>query len=242
MDYKQQTIIFTDGASRGNPGPGGWSAVLVLQNQNGADKVVELGGREDHTTNNRMELTAAMESLAEISNYQLSNSKIIIYTDSSYLINGITKWIFSWEKRNWITKNNEPVLNKDLWERILELSKNKRIEWKYVGGHSGIAGNERVDEIATEFADKKTSELFSGSISKYKIDILNLKSEGKKKSSKSRSKAKAYSYLSMIDGVIEKHKTWAECEKRVKGKSGAKYKKALASTEEKEIIKSWKSK
>ena len=258
MDYKLQTIIFTDGASRGNPGPGGWGAV-VIQNE----KVNELGGREDHTTNNRMELTAALKALEFLSSYTPDPKPYtLIYTDSSYLINGITKWIFSWERRNWITKNKEPVLNKDLWERILELSRGKKIEWKYVGGHSGIAGNERVDQIATSFADlPKTTfghpksvfgngvELFSGPISDYKIDILNLNGhdyakaslgEGKKKKDKTRSKATAYSYLSMVNGVIKTHKTWAECEKRVKGKSGAKYKKALTPTEEKEIIKSWK--
>jgi len=235
MEKNSQTIVFTDDASRGNPGPGGWGAIVV---QNG--EVKELGGREDHTTNNRMELTAALKVLEVVSNVT-SQLSIVIHTDSNYLINGITKWIYSWEKRNWITQNKEPVLNKDLWEKLLELTKNKRIEWKYVGGHSGIPGNERVDEIATEFADKKEPELFSGPVSKYKIDVLNLKGEEKKKSSKSKSKAKAYSYLSMVDGVIEKHQTWAECEKRVKGKSGAKYKKVLSAEEEAEVIKNWKN-
>lgn len=251
MNQKSQIIIFTDGASRGNPGPGGWGAIIAEsgdvrinadENARGLTRIVELGGREEHTTNNRMELTAAIKAL-EFSHTLNSGGYTLIYTeiytDSKYLIDGITKWIFSWEKRNWVTKNKEPVLNKDLWEKLLELTKFREVEWKYVGGHSGIAGNERVDQIATEFADGKATNLFSGDISKYKIDILNLNGEEKKKSSKNRSRSKAYSYLSMVEGVVEKHKNWAECERRVKGKSGAKFKKALSAEEEKEIIKNW---
>lgn len=225
MNQKSQIIIFTDGASRGNPGPGGWGVVMVYKSGVEDFKVVELGGREEHTTNNRMELTAAIKSLEFSYTLNPKPYTLTIYTDSKYLIDGITKWIFSWEKRNWVTKNKEPVLNKDLWEKLLELTKFREIEWKYVGGHSGIAGNERADQIATEFADERVSNFFSGDISKYKIDILNLNGEEKKKSSKNRSRSKAYSYLSMVEGVIEKHKTWAECEKRVRGKSGARFKK-----------------
>lgn len=239
MNQKSQIIIFTDGASRGNPGPGGWGVVMVYKSGVEDFKVVELGGREEHTTNNRMELTAAIKSLEFSYTLNPKPYTLTIYTDSKYLIDGITKWIFSWEKRNWVTKNKEPVLNKDLWEKLLELTKFREIEWKYVGGHSGIAGNERADQIATEFADERVSNFFSGDISKYKIDILNLNGEEKKKSSKNRSRSKAYSYLSMVEGVIEKHKTWAECEKRVRGKSGARFKKALSPEEEGKIIKSW---
>ncbi len=250
MNQKSQIIIFTDGASRGNPGPGGYAAIVIFPKNNNSGnsksetlnpknaEVIELGGREEHTTNNRMELTAAIKAL-EFFHTLNSGGYTLIYTDSKYLIDGITKWIFSWEKRNWVTKNKEPVLNKDLWEKLLELTKFREIEWKYVGGHSGIAGNERVDQIATEFADGKATNLFSGDISKYKIDILNLNGEEKKKSSKNRSRSKAYSYLSMVEGVVEKHKTWEECERRVKGKSGARFKKALSAEEEKEIIKNW---
>lgn len=239
MNQKSQIIIFTDGASRGNPGPGGWGVVMVYKSGVEGFKVVELGGREEHTTNNRMELTAAIKSLEFSYTLNPKPYTLTIYTDSKYLIDGITKWIFSWEKRNWVTKNKELVLNKDLWEKLLKLTKFREIEWKYVGGHSGIAGNERADQIATEFADGRATNLFSGDISKYKIDILNLNGEEKKKSSKNRSRSKAYSYLSMVEGVIEKHKTWAECEKRVRGKSGARFKKALSPEEEGKIIKSW---
>lgn len=214
-----KTIIFTDGASRGNPGPGGWGAIVVE-----GEKVFEFGGREDKTTNNRMELTAAIEALSKVKGQSL----IVIYSDSSYVINGITKWIYSWEKRNWVTQNKEPVLNKDLWEKLLEATKLKKIEWKHVKGHSGISGNERADEIATSFADGNDFNLYSGSLSEYK-----------KLEKTSESKAgKAY-YLSFVDGVIKKHKTWAECEKRVKGKSKAKFKKVFSKSEEEKVKKDW---
>lgn len=241
---KKEIIIFTDGASRGNPGPGGFGAVIVID-----EKVFEIGGREENTTNNRMELTAAIEALEFLSSYKLKTNdyKIIIYTDSSYLINGITKWIYSWEKRNWITKNKEPVLNKDLWEQILELVRNKKIEWNYVGGHRGITGNERADEISTQFADLpaqaggRKPDLFSSLISKYKINIFEMNGADSTKKKKTNSKTKAYSYLSMVDKVIKIDDSWEECEKRVKGKSGAKFKKSFSAEDEEEIIKNWQN-
>jgi len=248
LGKSNEIIVFTDGASRGNPGPGGWGAVIILfQNDNRElkvksvkSKVFELGGAEKNTTNNRMEISAAIEALLKIKD---KKPRIVIYSDSSYLINGITKWIYSWENRNWITKNKEPVLNKDLWEKLLEIVKLREIEWRHIKGHAGVSGNERADEIATAFADGKNPDLFSGPFSKYKVNVFNLnenrESGIKKTSSKTRSRAKAHSYLSMVDGIIKTHETWAECEKRVKGKSGARFKKALSTEEEKEIKKIW---
>lgn len=231
--------IFTDGASRRNPGPGGFGAIVFFDN-----KIIELGGAEARTTNNRMELTAVIKAFELLLSVDLSpNARdFAVYTDSKYLINGITKWIYSWEIRNWTTKNQEPVLNKDLWETLLELVRNKKINWNYVKGHAGIAGNERADEIATSFADGRDPKLFSGYFSEYKIKILDLKSQNqglKKQSKKSRS-GKAYSYLSLVGGILKKHQTWEECEKRVKGKSGVRFKKAMTAEEEDEIMKDWK--
>lgn len=228
MTYMNKTIIFTDGSSRGNPGPGGWGSVVI----NG-EKVQELGGRDDNTTNNRMEIMACIEGLSAIS----SGESVTVYSDSSYVINGITKWIFAWKRNNWITKTKEEVLNRDLWEKLYNVTVGKKIDWKYIGGHSGISGNERCDEIATSFADNKNIILYKGNITDYSIkNILDLSSSIEKISKKSHSKAKAYSYVSMIDGEIETHQTWAECEKRVNGKTGAKYKKAISSDNENEII------
>ena len=144
----KEITIFTDGASRGTPGPGGWAAVIRTES-----KVVEIGGREEHTTNNRMELRAAIEALKYLEFGNHYWSLVTIYSDSHYLINGITKWIFDWQKKNWRTRARKAVLNQDLWEELSVLVEKKNIEWKYVAGHSGVESNERADQIATAFAD-----------------------------------------------------------------------------------------
>lgn len=225
--------IFTDGSSRGNPGPGGWGSVVVDD-----VKVRELGGREANTTNNRMELSAAMNALRATR----ENDLITIYTDSSYVINGITKWIHGWKKNGWMTKAKEEVLNKDLWVNLLELNDKRDVKWNYVGGHVGIIGNERCDVIATSFADESEISLYDGPLSQYSIknildvshDVSQMKA---KKSDSSRSRAKAYSYVSVVQGVIKKHATWAECERRVKGTKGARFKKSISPDDENEIVK-----
>lgn len=235
-----QNIIFTDGSSRGNPGPGGWGAIVVLTNSNITDlvKVIEFGGREENTTNNRMELLAVINGLANTN----IGSDCVVYTDSSYLINGITKWVFAWQKNDWKTKTKEDVLNKDLWLRLIEENKNRKVSYKYVGGHVGVVGNERCDVIATSFADNKNIKLYNGPLSNYPIKNIqdvsrNLDKIEDKKIIRSRSNAKAYSYISLVNGLIEKHSTWADCEKRVKGAKGARFKKALNEDEEKMIVK-----
>lgn len=234
---KNEMLIWSDGSSRGNPGSGGWGVVIVSPEK----EVIELGGKERRTTNNRMELMAAISAFSFVSkNYPYSN-KIIIHTDSSYMINGITKWVHSWRKNNWLISQKKEVLNRDFWERLFSLTEGKKIEWKYVAGHGGTPGNERCDEIATAFADGNDPSLFKGPLSNYSVPLFDLsKVSSSNKKEKSRSKAKVYSYLSMIDGVIMKHKSWEECEKRVKGKSGAKFKKALSAEEEEEIMNEWK--
>ena len=228
--------IFTDGSSRGNPGPGGFGAVVITDG-----KVTELGGRETYTTNNRMELQAAISALSIIHNSELV---IRMYTDSNYLINGITKWIYGWQKNGWKTGAKKDVENRDLWEQLLNSTIYRTIEWKYIGGHVGIAGKERCDEIATDFADNKEIKLYSGSLSEYGIKhILDIKHDAvaaeSKSSNRAHSKAVAYSYVSMINGTIQTHKTWAACEQRVKGKAGARYKKVLTKEGEAELISEW---
>lgn len=232
-----QTIIFTDGSSRGNPGPGGWGSVVVEKDSAGNIKVTELGGAEKMTTNNRMELTASLKGLE----HTKKDTNIIIYTDSSYLINGITKWLNGWKRNGWITKTKQDVLNKDLWIDIDKTVQGRHISWKYVGGHVGIVGNERCDHIATDLADGNDLKLYSGPLSGYDLpNILDISlDDGKlksKKSKSSRANAKAYSYISSVGSVIQIHRTWAECEKRVKGVKGARYKKSLDAEDEKKII------
>jgi ribonuclease HI len=219
------TTIFTDGAARGNPGPGGWGAIVLNE-----DTATELGGREAHTTNNRMELMAAISALEVVTN----DKEIIIYTDSAYVVSGITRWTKGWEKNNWKTSQREEVLNKDLWQRLLNAVSHKVIDWKLIKGHSGTKGNERCDVIATSFADNSPVMLYNGSRSRYGIDI-SISNEINQK--KSKSKTKAYSYVSMIDGEVNVHKTWDECKARVHGVPNAKYKKAISPENEEEIIR-----
>lgn len=144
--------IYTDGSSLGNPGPGGWGTVLV---ENG--KIIkELGGCEKNTTNNRMELMAVIETLKYISSNH-KNDDIKIHADSSYVLTGITSWIFNWEKNGWRTANKKEVMNQDLWKELIELIRNydNKIVWEKVKGHSGHIYNDKADEIATSYAAKQ---------------------------------------------------------------------------------------
>jgi ribonuclease HI len=131
--------IHTDGACRGNPGPGGWGALL---DWNGTRK--ELSGAEAATTNNRMELTAAIMGLAALKRPSVAT----VQTDSQYVIKGITLWLPSWKDRGWRTADKKPVKNQDLWEKLDQLAAQHTLRWQWVKGHSGDPGNERVDELA----------------------------------------------------------------------------------------------
>lgn len=232
--------IFCDGASKGNPGPGGWGAIVAS-----GSHIVELGGFEPGTTNNRMELTAALKALEEAR--ALGNGVVTVYTDSSYVINGITKWVKGWQRNGWLTQEKKPVLNKDLWEPLAAAVDNfaEKITWQYVGGHVGIQGNERVDSIASDLALGKKVNLYVGPRNGYLVDVKNIKFDEAmvkaKSDTKARSNRKAYSYVSVVGGVIVKHKTWAECEQRVKGKA-ARFKKSLSAEDEAAIVKDFLSK
>ncbi|MHB1118116.1 MAG: ribonuclease H family protein [Minisyncoccota bacterium] len=249
-----EIIIYTDGSSRGNPGPGGWGAVIAYDNgepkvESKKSKVIEIGGGEKHTTNNRMELMAAIASLSFVR--ELGDEYTIdMRADSSYVINGITKWVAGWERNGWVNSKKEEVLNRDLWEELaravsdVQMSGSK-ILWRYTPGHSGIPGNERADEIATAYADGKSPNLFNGVRTMYSVDLESMKVDAKspkqKKSpeAKAREKMKAYSYVSLVNGKPMKHATWAECEKRVKGVRAAKFKKAVSADDENAILRTW---
>ena len=138
MEY----IIYTDGACSGNPRPGGWGAVILDEKKN----EINISGEEKDTTNNRMELTAPIMALKRIK----KASKIIIYTDSIYLKNGITTWIKNWENNGWMNSNKKPVKNKDLWLTLNQLSKEKIIDWKWIKAHAGNKYNEIADKLATQ--------------------------------------------------------------------------------------------
>lgn len=243
---EQPIVVFCDGASKGNPGPGGWGVVVVTP----AGHVTELGGRDPHTTNNRMELTGAISALAELGGVA---GPVAMYTDSTYVIKGIREWIWAWRRRGWKTAEGKDVLNRELWEALDDLVSARgkgAISWHYVRGHAGIPGNERVDEIADGLAQQQPVTLFRGALVDYPLPILDLPddtdvparstSSSSSGPSKSGSKAKAHSYLSVVDGKPMRHATWADCERRVKGRSGARFKKATSAADEVAILRSWR--
>ncbi|MET4732125.1 ribonuclease HI [Thalassospira sp. MBR-102] len=137
--------IYTDGACSGNPGPGGWGAILRF---NGVEK--EMSGGDPETTNNRMEMMAAISALEALKRPCI----VDIYTDSSYVRDGITKWIWGWQKRGWKTADKKPVKNVELWQRLLEALKTHKVEWHWVKGHAGHPENERCDELARQAVPK----------------------------------------------------------------------------------------
>jgi ribonuclease HI len=136
---RPSVIVYTDGACKGNPGPGGWGAWLQ---SNGHQK--ELFGGEAGTTNNRMELTAVIEALASLKR----TCDVVIYTDSEYVRKGMTEWIANWIRRGWKTADGKPVKNADLWQRLEALRKLHHVDWRWVKGHAGDPGNERADALA----------------------------------------------------------------------------------------------
>ena len=140
--------VYTDGACRGNPGPGGWGVLLRYGN---TEK--ELYGGEADTTNNRMELMAAIQALENLKR----ESKVILTTDSQYVRKGITEWIANWKKRGWKTSSKQPVKNKDLWQRLDKAATQHRVEWHWVRGHTGHPENERADQLANKGIDELLS-------------------------------------------------------------------------------------
>jgi ribonuclease HI len=140
MTYKIVSL-FTDGACKGNPGPGGWGAILEFESHR-----KEIFGGEEQTTNNRMELRAAIEGLSALRSRCLVN----LYTDSVYVKDGITKWIDNWKANGWRTASRKPVSNQDLWQQLDSISNEHDVRWNWIKGHAGHPGNERADELANK--------------------------------------------------------------------------------------------
>jgi len=141
----EKIYIYSDGACRGNPGPGGWGTLLKY---NGTEK--ELYGAEEDTTNNRMELMGAIKGLESLT----KQSEVVLTTDSQYVMKGITEWIDGWKSRGWKTAAKKPVKNQDLWQRLDDACQPHEIEWQWVKGHSGHDENERVDQLANKAIDE----------------------------------------------------------------------------------------
>jgi ribonuclease HI len=144
-----EVTIYTDGACRGNPGPGGWGALLQF-----GEREKELYGGELETTNNRMELTAAIQALAALKR----SCEIDVYTDSQYVRMGVLEWLAQWKLRDWRTSDRKPVKNVDLWKALEAQLERHRIQWHWVKGHAGVPGNERADQLANRGIDEMLAE------------------------------------------------------------------------------------
>jgi ribonuclease HI len=233
-------LVFADGACSGNPGPGGWGAIIVLPEGH----VTELGGPRNPTTNNQMELTATIRALDRIADRP---DDVEIFTDSVYVIKGITQWIWGWRKNGWKTAEGAEVSNQDLWKQLSGVLGERRkrhpdskLEWKWVKGHSGVPGNDRADEIGVLFSKGSRPGLYDGPLLGYGVAIHDIPDNTELPELKPRvAKAPAHSYLSLLGSTPMRHANWAECERRVKGQSGAKFKKAASPEEETAILRSW---
>lgn len=141
----KQVEIFTDGACKGNPGPGGWGALLRMGSHE-----KEMSGGEPDTTNNRMEMTAAISGL----NALIEPCTVDLYSDSKYVLDGMTKWIHGWQRNGWVNASKKPVRNADLWHDLIEAARPHKVNWHWVKGHNGHPENERVDALASAAAEK----------------------------------------------------------------------------------------
>ena len=146
MSHRPEVELFTDGACSGNPGPGGWGAILRLKDTTGGDKERELSGGDPATTNNRMELMAAIMGLEALKR----PCNVRLFTDSTYVKDGVTKWIHSWKRNGWRTADKKPVKNVELWQRLDTARDGHHVEWHWVRGHSGHPENERADQLARD--------------------------------------------------------------------------------------------
>jgi ribonuclease HI len=238
------TLVFADGACSGNPGPGGWGVIIVTP----GGEVTELGGHEPGTTNNRMEMTAVGKALRHL---ERTPGPVHIYTDSTYVIQGITRWVFGWSRRGWKTASGGEVANALYWKRLMALLAARkeafppeaaRVDWLYVRGHQGVPGNERVDEIAVAFSKGRSVQLYTGPLQRYEVAVHELPEDTSLPEEKPREReapTKAYSYLSEVGRTVKRHSTWAACERRVKGEPGARFKKTRSAEEEAKVLEEW---
>jgi len=218
-------IAYTDGACLGNPGPGGWGARLLYPD----GEVRELGGMAAATTNNRMELQAALEALQILH----SSPQVTIVTDSRYLIDGFTKWLPTWHRRGWITATNTPVKNRDLWTALERLG-HPGVIWQHVRGHSGDPNNERVDTIARACAAGTCPPLFCGQAGTPSDPVVTasvmaqstpLGSATTALSPRRAPAAGPVRYVSIVHGAVALDADWVACAARVRGVPGAQYRK-----------------
>ncbi len=231
--------LFTDGACSGNPGPGGWACVVALPE----GRAFELAGRAEATTNNRMELLAVIEGLRAVA---ARPETAVVHSDSTYVLGGITSWIKGWKRRGWTTAAGEPVKNRDLWLELeaLAAARDRALEWRWVRGHDGHDANERCDELAVAMSRRRPARLYDGPLTSYPHGSLLPSAAAPLPERKPGAKKEAGAsgpavYLSLLDGRLERHAAWKDCESRVKGRSGARFKKVRSPAEESATLKDW---
>jgi len=207
-------VAYTDGACIGNPGPGGWAAILVQDDQR-----QEISGGAPETTNNRMELTAVIEALRRLP----PDAPARVVTDSQYVMNGITRWLAGWRRRGWRTAGGQPVLNRDLWEALAPLV-GPRVTWEWVRGHAGHPENERVDALAR--AEARAQERARG-----------ITRDGPDRGQTPGTRWPTY--LSLVDGEARRHADWPSCQARVHRQPGARFKKCASAAEERATLARW---
>lgn len=259
MKFKE-IIVFTDGACSGNPGKGGWASIIAYPD----GQIQELGGGLDQTTNNQMELLGPIKALRNIKE---GSPDIIVYTDSVYVIRGITQWIWGWRQKGWKNGEGLEVANKSYWQDLFDLvykkfaagkavagagaeaiaakpagkgSPKTSVRFQFVRGHKGVPGNERCDEIAVGFTKGRWVDLYQGPLLQYPVAIYDIPEDEPLPEIKAKVEKKAaFSYLSYLAGTVYRHSDWGSCERRVKGQSGAKFKKAMSAEDEGKILSEW---
>jgi ribonuclease HI len=220
-------VAYTDGGCVGNPGPGGWGVHVEYPD----GRVIELGGAEYETTNNRMELRAAIEAARAVAGY----ASATIVADSQYVLRGITEWVPGWKRKQWVTAAGQPVLNRDLWEE-LDAVATDALTWTWAKGHSGVPGNERCDEIASWFA--ASVRPLAGTRRRPAVSSSR-RATPNGLSPTRRGAPSGTTYISVVDGIPARHSTWADCEQRVKGVKAARFKKVRGPAEEQEAFAKW---
>lgn len=211
--------------------------------------MTELGGHEPETTNNRMELTAVGKALRHL---ERAPGPIHIHTDSTYVIQGATKWAFGWSRRGWKTAEGGEVANAIYWKRLMALLAQRKenhaaeaaaVAWFYIRGHVGVPGNERVDAIAVAYSKGRDARLYTGPLHGYGVAVHDLPEDmslpPEKPKEQREAAAKAYSYLSQVGSSVKRHASWAACERRVKGVSGARFKKTKNALDEAKVLEDW---
>jgi ribonuclease HI len=222
-----EVVLYTDGGCIGNPGPGGWAAILVR-----SGRYEEMGGREPATTNNRMEMTAALRGLERCR----PGDRVRVVTDSRYLVDGMTRWLRGWKARGWRKADKEPVLNQDLWQALEAAAKDRQVRWEHVAGHAGHPENERCDRIANAYARGEKPELRTGDGSW----IYGPTPDAAALAEVSDDRLPQPVYLSCVEGAVEEHATWADCEVRIKGVKGARCKKVHSKSEYFAAMLAWR--